>query len=94
MAIPNTGNQFLEQSKGNQFAMTSFGGQTPSGSFDLGFAMPLTPNPTTPMTQSHIPTESTEGGFVPTYRNVDEGIVYASNQEVRTQPFTLPRTIR
>ena len=85
MVFSSNENQFLEQSNGNQFAMTSCGDQfsttqIPSGSFDLRLAMPMAPNPTSPMALSHISTESTEGSFVPTYHNVERGILNTSNQ--------------
>ena len=85
MAISPNENQFLDQPNGNQFALTSCGDQfsatqIPSGSFDLGLAMPMAPNPTSPMAHSHISSESAEGSFVPTYRNVEGGVLNASTQ--------------
>ena len=88
MAISPNENQFLDQPNGNQFALTSCGDQfsatqIPSGSFDLGLAMPMAPNPTSPMAHSHISSESAEGSFVPTYRNVEGGVLNASTQAYR-----------
>ena len=85
MAISPNENQFLDQPNGNQFALTSCGDQfsatqIPSGSFDLGLAMPMAPNPTSPMAHSHISSESAEGSFVPTYHNVEGGVLNASTQ--------------
>ena len=92
MAFSNNENQFLEQSNGNQFAITSCGDQfsttqIPSGSFDLGLAISMAPNPTSPMALSHISTESTEGSFVPNYPNVERGILNTSNQSCQVDSF-------
>ena len=40
----------------------------------------MAPNHTSPMTLSHISTDSTEGSFVPTYHDVERGILDTSNQ--------------
>ena len=85
MAISNNENQFLEQSNRNQFAMESCGDefsatQIPSGSYDLGLAMPMAPNPTSPTAHSHISMESTKGSFVSAYRTVEGEILNVSNQ--------------
>ena len=83
MAISPNKNQFLKQPNGNQFALTSCGDQfsatqIPSGLFDVGLAMPMAPNPTSPM--ATFPQESAEGSFVPIYRNVEGGVLNASTQ--------------
>ena len=85
MAISHNEIQCLEQLNGNQFALTSCGDQfsatqIPLGSFDLELAMPMAPNPTSTMAHSHISSESAEGSFVPTYRNMEGGVLNASNQ--------------
>ena len=83
LTVLSTENQFLAPPHGNQNAIPSCGDQfstIPSGSFDLGHAMPMVPNPASPMAHSHLSTESTEGSFVPTFQNVEGQIVPASNQ--------------
>ena len=52
----------------------------PSGSFEFGLAMPMAPNPASPMAQSHISTDSAEGNFVPTLQIIESEISITTGQ--------------
>ena len=52
----------------------------PSGSFEFGLAMPMAPNPESPMAQSHVSTDSTECNFVPTLQNIEGEITNTTGQ--------------
>ena len=77
-------NQFLPHTTGNQFAIPSCVDQFPAtrmpGSFDFGLAMPMAPNPASPMAQSHVSTDSAEGNFVPTFQNIEGEITNTTGQ--------------
>ena len=77
--------QFLNHTNGNQFAIPSYGdqfpaAQMPSGSLEFGLAMPLAPNPASPMAQSQISADSAEGNFVPIFQNLEGEIPNTAGQ--------------
>ena len=83
VTFANNENQFFDPSQGNQFAIHSCGNQLstmPSGSLNFRQTMSVAPNPASPMANSRLSTESTEGSFVPTFHNMEGEISDFSNQ--------------